>query len=176
MRSNEKKPTGTGSCGLFLIMSALLAVSVSLPCYGAALQETGLLFYLSGDNGFTADFAKGNPNPSFLNDVTIVKDGAKGSAFSNAHFTQLFAYEAPGNVYGERGTFAFFWRPRDPVGTTPFHIVQGGFNDGSDIQCNWMRIDYNGEGGFDARALVGDEHIDIYVRQSNNPKVICFKD
>jgi hypothetical protein len=128
---------------LFLFFSALPVSAAPSP------SEPGLLFYLSGDHGFTADFAKGEPNPSFLNDVTIVKDGAKGPGFSNPHFTQLFAFEAAGNVFAERGTFAFFWRPRDPVGTTPFHIVQGGFNDGSDIQCNWMRIDYNGEGGFD---------------------------
>ena len=132
------------------MLPVLFIFLFALPAAAQTAAEPGLLFYLSGDNGFTADFAKGNPNPSFLNDVTIVKDGAKGSAFSNPHFTQLFAYEAPGNVYGERGTFAFFWRPRDPVGKVPFHIVQGGFADGSDILCNWMRIDYNGEGGFDA--------------------------
>ncbi|MHB9031124.1 MAG: LamG-like jellyroll fold domain-containing protein, partial [Candidatus Latescibacterota bacterium] len=114
------------------------------------VSEPGLLFYLSGENGFTADYATGNPEPTMLNDVAIVKDGAKGSAFSNPHFTQLFAYESWGNMYAERGTFAFFWRPRDPVGPTPFHIVQGAFIDGSDIQCNWFRIDYNGEGGVDA--------------------------
>ena len=125
---------------LFLILSPVSAFSA--PAQPA--PETGLLFYLSGDKGFTADFAKGSPEPSMLNDVTIVKDGAKGSAFSNPNFTQLFAYESPGNMYAERGTFSFFWRPRDPVGKTPFHIVQGGFTDGSDIQCNWMRIDYNG--------------------------------
>lgn len=130
---------------LFLL-SPILAFSA--PAKPA--PETGLLFYLSGDNGFTADFAKGNPEPTMLNGVTIVKDGAKGSAFSNPNFTQLFAYECPNNVYAERGTFSFFWRPREAVGKTPFHIVQGGFVDGSDIQCNWMRIDYNGEGGIDA--------------------------
>ena len=139
---------------LFIFLFALTAAAAPAP-------EPGLLFYLSGDNGFTADFARGNPEPTMLNDVTIVKDGAKGPAFSNPHFTQLFAYEAPGNVYGERGTFAFFWRPRDPVGKTPFHIVQGGFNDGSDIQCNWMRIDYNGEGGFDA--FVTDANLAVCV-------------
>lgn len=128
----------------FLIFTAAAAFGAKIP------EEPGLLFYLSGDNGFTADFAMGNREPTMLNDVTIVKDGAKGAAFSNPNFTQLFAYACPGNAYAERGTFAFFWRPRDPVGNTPFHIVQGGFVDGSDIQCNWMRIDYNDEGGIDA--------------------------
>lgn len=145
-----KSATRSLSLWLLPLLFLIISPSSAFPAAAAPAPEPGLLFYLSGDKGFTADFAKGEPNPSFLNDVTIIKDGAKGPAFSNAHFTQLFAYEAPGNVYAERGTFAFFWRPRDPVGKTPFHIVQGGFNDGSDIQCNWMRIDYNGEGGFDA--------------------------
>ena len=59
--------------------------------FGAKTEkEPGLLFYLSGDNGFTADFAKGNPEPTMLNDVTIVKDGAKGSAFSQSQFHPAF--------------------------------------------------------------------------------------
>ena len=58
--------------------------------------------------------------------------------------------KVPATCTPSGGRSAFFWRPRDPVGKTPFHIVQGGFIDGSDIQCNWMRIDYNGEGGIDA--------------------------
>src|ERR1700727_1440376 len=42
--------------------------------------DPGLLFYLSGDNGFKADFAAGgNPEPNFLYDVKILPGGAKGS-------------------------------------------------------------------------------------------------
>ncbi|MDP2984130.1 MAG: LamG-like jellyroll fold domain-containing protein [Candidatus Latescibacter sp.] len=143
-------PSVKRSLSLWFLPLLFLIFSVSSAFAAKAPEEVGLLFYLSGDNGFTADFAKGNPEPTMLNDVAIVKDGANGSAFSNPNFTQLFAYESPGNMYAERGTFSFFWRPRDPVGKTPFHIVQGGFTNGSDIQCNWMRIDYNGEGGIDA--------------------------
>ena len=133
------------------VFAGVLWVVVSMySVVSATAEETGLLFHLSADNGFTADYAKGNPEPTMLNDVTIVKDGAKGKAFSNAHFSQLLAYECPKNMYAERGTFAFFWRPRDPVGKVPFHIIQGGFIDGSDILCNWLRIDYNDTGGIDA--------------------------
>lgn len=132
-------------------LTALLAFTVCMIITGLAFADTeGLLFHLSADNGFTADIAMGNPEPTMLNGVTIVKDGARGKAFSNPHFTQLFAYECPKNMYAERGTFAFFWRPRDPVGKVPFHIIQAGFIDGSDILCNWMRIDYNDTGGLDA--------------------------
>ncbi len=135
-----------GRIYLPLILAAVLVFMLA----GQAQSEEGLLFHLSADRGFTADFAKGNPEPTMFNDISIVKDGAVGRAFSNPHFTQLFAYECPKNMYAERGTFAFFWRPRDPVGKTPFHIVQGGFIDGSDILSNWMRIDYNEDNGIDA--------------------------
>ena len=43
-------------------------------------QEPGLLFYLSGDHGFNADYAAGgDPAPNFLKDVKILPGGAKGS-------------------------------------------------------------------------------------------------
>ncbi|MCE5249436.1 hypothetical protein LLG96_04365 [bacterium] len=145
---------GCSSWASYKMVSALMFLLVS--GYGLSLawaaqaEETGLLFRLSGDKSFTADYACGNPNPTFLNDVTIVNDGAKGPGFSTAHVSQLFAYDAPGNMYAERGTFAFFWRPRDPVGKTPFHIIQAGPSDHSDLVMTWLRIDYNGEGGYDA--------------------------
>jgi len=111
--------------------------------------ETGLLFYLSGDHQFTADYAAGDPNPTFLRDVKIILDGAKGVGFECAN-TQLLAYKAPGNIYAERGTLAFSWRSRYPVGPTPFPIFRVGYADHSSWDMVWLRIDYNGRGGFDA--------------------------
>ena len=111
--------------------------------------EPGLLFYLSGRNGFTADFARGDPKPSIVNDIEIIPDGAYGPGFKCAHFTQLFGYWAPGNIYTQRGTLSFFWRARDPIGKTPFRIFQVSYADHSSIDMAWLRIDYNGA-GFDA--------------------------
>ena len=130
-----------------MLTVVLIFLAFSLP--ETCCSEEGLLFHLSGDRGFTADFAKGNPEPAFLNDISIVKDGAVGPGYRAPHITQLFAYDAPGNMYAERGTFSFFWRPRDPVGKAPFHLVQVGPSDHSDLVMTWLRIDYNGEGGFD---------------------------
>ncbi|MBT4484200.1 MAG: hypothetical protein HOC71_11060, partial [Candidatus Latescibacteria bacterium] len=44
-------------------------------------DDPGLLFYLSGNNGFSADYAEGNPEPSFLNAVEIIPDGMRGPGF-----------------------------------------------------------------------------------------------
>jgi len=111
--------------------------------------DPGLLFYLSGDHEFTADYAAGNPKPNFLRDVKLIADGARGKGFQCAG-TQLLAYWAPGNIYAERGTLAFSWRSREPVGPTAFPIFRVGYADHSSWDMVWLRIDYNGRGGFDA--------------------------
>src|SRR5262245_36419357 len=100
----------------------LLLVTAQAPCL-ANDSEPGLLFYLSGDQEFVADFAAGGPKPTFLRYVKMISDGAKGSAFECAN-TQLMAYKAPGNIYAERGTLSFSWRSRYPVGPTPFPIFR----------------------------------------------------
>lgn len=112
--------------------------------------EPGLLFHLSGDQGLVADYsAGGTPRPNYQHEVTVVADGAKGPGLSCGH-TQLLSYWAPGNIYAQRGTLAFFWRSREPVGPTAFPIFRVGYGDHSSWDMVWLRIDYNGKGGFDA--------------------------
>jgi len=129
----------------FLCLIVLGAVHSCL----ADSPETGLLFYLSGDHEFAADYAAGDPRPNFLRDVKIISDGARGAGFECAN-TQLMSYWAPGNIYAERGTLAFSWRSRYPVGPTAFPIFRVGYADHSSWDMAWLRIDYNGRGGFDA--------------------------
>ena len=112
-------------------------------------KEPGLLFYLSGDHGFNADYAAGgNPVPNFLKDVKILSGGAKGSYLQCGN-NQLLSYWAPGNIYSQRGTLSFDWRSREPVDATEFPIFRVGYGDHSSWDMVWLRIDYNGR-GFDA--------------------------
>ncbi|HUT64461.1 MAG TPA: LamG-like jellyroll fold domain-containing protein, partial [Anaerolineae bacterium] len=112
-------------------------------------KEPGLLFYLSGEKDFNADFsAGGQVSPNFLKDVSIISGGACGKGFK-AEDTQLMTYWAPGNIYAQRGTLSFFWRSRYPVGPTPFPVFRVGYADHSSWDMVWLRIDYNGS-GFDA--------------------------
>ena len=112
-------------------------------------KEPGLLFYLSGDHGFNADYAAGgNPVPNFLKDVKILPGGAKGSYLQCGN-DQLLSYWAPGNIYSQRGTLSFYWRSRDPVDATEFPVFRVGYGDHSSWDMVWLRIDYNGH-GFDA--------------------------
>ena len=111
-------------------------------------NEWGLLFYLSGENGSRPQVAKGDPEPNFFENVEIIEDGKYGKAFRCLP-DQLFAYWAPGNIYAQRGTVAFFWRSRYPLGETEFPIFRVGYADHSSWDAPFMRIDYNG-GGIDA--------------------------
>ena len=112
-------------------------------------SEPGLLFYLSGDNGFNADYAAGgDPVPNYLHDVKILPGGASGSYIQCGN-NQLLSYWAPGNIYAQRGTLSFYWRSRDPVDETAFPIFRVGYADHSSWDMVWLRIDYNGH-GFDA--------------------------
>ena len=110
--------------------------------------QPGLLFYLSADHGFNADYASGDPAPNFLADVKILPGGAKGSYLQCGN-DQLLSYWAPGNIYAQRGTISFDWRSREPVDQTEFPIFRVGYADHSSWDMVWMRIDYNGH-GFDA--------------------------
>ncbi|MCL2069142.1 MAG: LamG domain-containing protein, partial [Oscillospiraceae bacterium] len=106
----------------------------------------GLLFYLSGENGFDADFAKGRAAPTFLDQVEIIDGGVHGGKAFECGDLQKFAYKAPGNIYAARGCLSFFWRSRYPVGPTEFPIFRVGYADHSSWDACWLRIDYNGSG------------------------------
>src|ERR1700739_1939840 len=140
-------------------LRSLLYVGIltgTMMAQGAAPKEPGLLFYLSGDQGFNADYAAGgDPKPNFLKDVKILPGGVKGS-YLQCGDTQLLSYWAPGNIYSQRGTLSFYWRPREPVGPTQFPIFRVGYGDHSSWDMVWLRIDYNGH-GFDA--FVTDDNL-----------------
>ena len=147
---------GLAACAALLLFTmrgmagiAQDAALPQLPRTSPASAEPGLLFYLSGDHGFNADYAaSGNPAPNFLSDVKILPGGAKGSYLQCGN-NQLLSYWAPGNIYAQHGTLSFYWRSRDPVDETAFPIFRVGYADHSSWDQVWLRIDYNGH-GFDA--------------------------
>ena len=132
------------------IQSTALAAQTSTPDTASShAKEPGLLFYLSADHGFNADYAAGgDPVPNFLSDVKILPGGAKGSYIQCGN-NQLLSYWAPGNIYSQRGTVSFYWRSRDPVDKTEFPVFRVGYADHSSWDMVFLRIDYNGH-GFDA--------------------------
>ncbi|HWA24816.1 MAG TPA: LamG-like jellyroll fold domain-containing protein [Lacunisphaera sp.] len=112
----------------------------------AGTPSNGLLFEVTGKTGTTADFAaNGQPKPTFDAEVEKIADGAPGPALSCADH-QTLAWRAPGNLYAQRGTLAFFWRSRYPVGPTEFPLFRVGYADHSSWDMTWLRVDYNGHG------------------------------
>jgi hypothetical protein len=132
-----------------LLCWTLVALVVSNAACGVPAGGPGLLFYLSGEQGTTADFSAGHtPLPTFDSNVSSIPDGAKGRALQCGDLQRL-AYRAPGNIYAQRGTVSFFWRARTPVGPTPFPLFRVGYADHSSWDMVFLRMDYNGH-GFDA--------------------------
>lgn len=128
------------AASLFALLAAATRAQTPAP---------GLLFYVSGDNGTTADrAAPGTAEPNFSTEVTKIPDGARGAALQCGDLQRL-AWWAPGNIYAQRGTLAFFWRSRYPTGPTEFPIFRVGYSDHSSWDMVWLRLDYNGH-GFDA--------------------------
>ncbi|WP_404478287.1 LamG-like jellyroll fold domain-containing protein [Novosphingobium sp. BL-52-GroH] len=117
---------------------------------GAACAQggEGLLFHAPLDHDFNATTAGGATVPNFQSDVAIVPDGASGGAgrWSDGGYV---AWEAPGNMFAQRGTLSFFWRSRTPVGEAPFVIFRASAGDHSSWDMAFLRIDWNGH-GFDA--------------------------
>ena len=129
-------------------LAATTAICVLSAATAARADAPNLLFRLSADKGFVAEKAGGDPVPNFKDKVRIVPDGAVGSAIQWDD-DGVITWNAPGNIYAQRGTLAFFWRSRTPVGEAPFNIFRVGFADHSSWDMAWLRIDWNGH-GFDA--------------------------
>nr|WP_211260719.1 LamG-like jellyroll fold domain-containing protein [Pseudoxanthomonas dokdonensis] len=132
------------------LCSAALLLAASLPALAAsgAGDAPRQLFRVSADHGFDADVAAGDAVPNFRDKVSLVADGASGQAIEWAD-DGVLSWNAPGNIYAQRGTLSFFWRSRYPVGEAPFVIFRVGYADHSSWDMAWMRIDWNGH-GFDA--------------------------
>jgi hypothetical protein len=87
---------------LWIFPVALLDAPTALLAADEPANPPGLLFYLSGDHGFRADYAAGSkPEPNFLKDVKILSGGAKGSYLQCGN-DPLLSYWAPGNIYSQR--------------------------------------------------------------------------
>ncbi|MFL6721597.1 MAG: LamG-like jellyroll fold domain-containing protein, partial [Sphingomonas sp.] len=129
-----------------LISAATLALGSAA---SASADAPKLLFRLSADKGFTADVAAGDAVPNFKDKVKIVPTGIGGTGAIQWEDDGVVTWNAPGNIYAQRGTLSFFWRSRTPVGEAPFNIFRVGFADHSSWDMAWLRIDWNGH-GFDA--------------------------
>jgi hypothetical protein len=113
-----------------------------------------LLFYVSAQESLVADIAAGEAEPNFRDKVKRVQTGIKDQEGNSGWAIEwaddgVLSWNAPGNIYAQRGTLSFFWRARYPVTEAPFVIFRVGYSDHSSWDMAWLRIDWNGD-GFDA--------------------------
>ncbi len=146
-------------CGVLAISSTILAAGIGGSAGVAAAKNdtgsSGLLFYLSADNGLDADFAKGDPKPSFDDKVSVAQDPATGP-YIRSEGEQVLAWRAAANVYAQRGTLSFRWRAREPLGSNPFPVFRVAYFDHTSWDMVWLRIDWNGHG---LDAFVTDDNL-----------------
>jgi hypothetical protein len=137
---------------LLAAASAQAEVKIKIPTN--TQKHPQLLFYVSAKENLNADVAGGISEPNFRDNIRrtqtgpINENGEPGWAIEWAD-DGVLSWNAPGNIYAQRGTLGFFWRPRYPVTEAPFVIFRVGYSDHSSWDMAWMRIDWNGE-GFDA--------------------------
>lgn len=135
------------SCTVFLALFAVLFLLPLSPYWQPLLQageESSLLFYSSFDKNFIADVALGDDTPLIAQLTRIVRDGRKdrGAYLEN---DALLSYDAPGNVYAERGTIGFWWKLDEPLGRTPFSIVRVSFAQQTNWDYAFAQIYWTGE-------------------------------
>jgi len=147
------------SRGALSVFTAVLVASIGVSAVFAASENdtgnSGLLFALSAGKGLVADFAKGDPAPSFNDKVSVVQD-PKSGPYIRSEGEQVLAWRAASNIYAQRGTLSFRWRARDPLGAQPFPLFRVAYADHTSWDMVWLRIDWSGHG---LDAFVTDDNL-----------------
>lgn len=141
-----------------LIAASVLFVTVLFPAAGDGAGRDGLLFELTGDKGFAADFAVGDPAPNF-NDKAVIASDPQSGTFIRSEGEQVLTWHATRNIYAQRGTLSFKFRPREPLGDMQFPLFRVSYADHTSWDMDWLRIDWNGHG------------VDAFVTDNNLARV-----
>lgn len=116
---------------------ALLVIISACVCTGQA--EYDLLFRAPFEDDLTANVAGGDPEPVWSRGGTeVIEDDARGNCARVPDGGSL-TYDAPGNVYWERGTLSFWWLCEDAVGSTEFDVATLGAFDYF-YYGRWLRL------------------------------------
>src|SRR5690606_12414451 len=120
------------------IIKHILCISTAFTLHTSIAHADApqLLFYVSAKENLTADIAAGEAQPNFRDQIKRTQtgipgpDGKPGWAIEWAD-DGVLSWNAPGNIYAQRGTLSFFWRSRYPVTQAPFVIFRVGYADHS---------------------------------------------
>ncbi|HET6961010.1 MAG TPA: LamG-like jellyroll fold domain-containing protein, partial [Terriglobia bacterium] len=107
-------------------------------------EEVSTCFYASFDRNVLGDEAAGDESPLANQNLKVVRDGRKGGA-ALLEIGSVLTYDAPGNVYGERGTVGFWWKLDEPLGRTPFSIVRISQTRQANPEYSFIHLFWSGE-------------------------------
>lgn len=106
--------------------------------------EVSPTFYASFDKNMLGDEAIGDESPLANQNLKVVREGKKGGA-ALLEIGSVLTYDAPGNIYGERGTVGFWWKLDEPLGRTPFSIVRISQTQQSNPEYSFIHLFWSGE-------------------------------
>src|SRR3569832_2839113 len=134
---------------LALAAAIVLGISAAPPQDNTPFADPGLLF----DNAFNSPdgsaIAIGPYRPSFMDRAKVLPGGPHGHGYLQLADDGVIAWRAAGNIYAQRGTLAFQWRARTPLGKAPVPIFRVGYGGHTSWDMTWLRVAWNGH-GFDA--------------------------
>jgi hypothetical protein len=107
-------------------------------------SEVSPTFYASFDRNLLGDQAIGDESPLANQNLKVVREGRKGGA-ALLEIGSVLSYDAPGNIYGERGTVGFWWKLDEPLGRTPFSILRVSQTQQSNPEYSFVHLFWSGE-------------------------------
>ena len=126
-------------------------------------EEVSTCFYASFDKNMLGDEAVGDESPLANQNLKVVREGKKGGA-ALLEIGSVLTYDAPGNVYGERGTVGFWWKLDEPLGRTPFSIVRISQTRQANPEYGFIHLFWSGE----------DLRLRIYDRESSPQEIVSI--
>ena len=107
------------------------------------------------------DEAVGDESPLANQNLKVVREGRKGGAVL-LEIGSVLTYDAPGNVYGERGTVGFWWKLDEPLGRTPFSIVRISQTRQANPEYGFIHLFWSGE----------DLRLRVYDREGSPQEIV----
>jgi hypothetical protein len=128
---------------------------------GQSQEENQLTLYASFDKNVIADQSVGDETPLTSQSAKVIREGKKSGALS-LEIGSILTYDAPGNVYAERGTLGLWWKLDEPLGRTPFPIVLVSQLRPGSSEYDFIRLLWTGE----------DLRLQVYDRDGKSHEIV----
>lgn len=143
----------------------LLVLGTSFSAQGSESPNSGILFYASFNQSKKADMAAGRREPLTGEGELIAEGKFDGAVYLPTGAT--LTYDAPGNIYAERGTISFWWRLDEPPGRTYFNLLKISYAQHSTWDFTFAQISWSGSNFYVATR---DRNVERYDAEASGLK------